>query len=163
MQVKVVGFDTIKDLYKEDLFFEKIWAECYKGPYNHFLLQDGFLFRKNCLCIPHCSLRDAILIEAHSSNLGGHFGKNKTLALIQENFYWPKMERDVIRYVERCGTCHMAKSWAQNTGLYTPLPVAEAPWQDVSMDFLIGLPRTQRHKDSVMVVVDHFSKMAHFI
>lgn len=87
MQVKVVGFDTIKDLHKDDLFFGKIWAKCFKGPYKHFLLQDGFMFRKNYLCIPQCSLREAILIEAHSSNLGGHFGKNKTLALIQENFY----------------------------------------------------------------------------
>ncbi|GJZ33590.1 RNA-directed DNA polymerase [Tanacetum coccineum] len=133
-------------------FVIKHKAECSKGPYKQFLLQDGFLFKKNYVCIPHCSLREAILIEAYSSNLGGHFGRNKTLALIQENFYWPKMERDVIRYVERCGTCYMAKSRAQNTGLYTPLPVAEAPWQDVSMDFVVGLPRTQRHKDSVMTI-----------
>ncbi|GJS32473.1 transposon ty3-I gag-pol polyprotein [Tanacetum coccineum] len=135
-------------------FVIKHKAECSKGPYKQFLLQDGFLFKKISVCIPHCSLREAILIEAYSSNLGGHFGRNKTLALIQENFYWPKMEKDVIRYVERCGTCYMAKSRAQNTGLYTLLPVAEAPWQDVSMDFVVGLPRTQRHKDSVMVVVD---------
>ncbi|GJS56056.1 putative reverse transcriptase domain-containing protein [Tanacetum coccineum] len=144
------------------IFVIKHKAECSKRPYKQFLLQDGFLFKKNSVCIPHCSLREAILIEAYSSNLGGHFGRNKTLALIQRNFYWPKMERDVIRYVKRCGTCHMAKSWAQNTGLYTPLPVAEAPWQDVNIDFIVGLPRTQRHKDSVMVV-DRFSKMAYFI
>lgn len=73
------------------------------------------------------------------------------------------MVRDVTRHVERCRTYHITKSHGQNSGLYTPLLVPKAPWEDVSLDFVVGLPRTQRNKDYVMVVVDRFSKMAHFI
>ena len=67
-----------------------------------------------------------------------------------------------MRHIARCRTCCISKTWAQNLGLYTPLPVPEAPWLEVSMDFVVGLPKTQRNKDSV-VVVDCFSKLAHFI
>ncbi|GKE86445.1 RNA-directed DNA polymerase [Tanacetum coccineum] len=66
------------------------------------------------------------------------------------------MERDVNRLLERCRTCHIAKNHSSNAGLYTPLSVPVAPWEDVSLDFVLGLPRTQRAKDSVMVVKCHF-------
>ncbi|GKE55941.1 RNA-directed DNA polymerase, partial [Tanacetum coccineum] len=73
------------------------------------------------------------------------------------------MERDVNRLLERCRTCHIAKTYSSNAGLYTPLFVPVVPWEDVCLDFVLGLPRTQRAKDYIMVVVDRFSKMAHFV
>ncbi|PKI64738.1 hypothetical protein CRG98_014870 [Punica granatum] len=163
MQVKVLGFEIIKELYEEDVDFSKLWRECSKGPWKDFLVHDGYLFKSNKLCIPQCSLREAIIKEAHEGGLGGYFGRDKKLALIDAQFYWPNMIRDVSRHVERCKTCHIAKAHSQNTGLYTPLLVPNAPWEDVSIDFVVGLPRTQKNKDSVMVVVDRFSKMVHFI
>nr|GEU52981.1 reverse transcriptase domain-containing protein [Tanacetum cinerariifolium] len=77
--------------------------------------------------------------------------------------YWPKMKRDVNMLLERCRTFHIAKTYSSNAGLYTPLSVPVAPCEDVILNFVLGLPRTQRAKDSVMVVVDRFSKMAHFV
>ena len=62
-----------------------------------------------------------------------------------------------------CKTCQIAKSHSQNTRFYTLLPVPKAPWEDVSLDFVLCLPQTQRNKDYIMVVVDRFLKMAHFV
>ena len=93
----------------------------------------------------------------------GHVGVKKTEDVLSTYFYWPRMQRDVERYVSRCTTCNKAKSRLNPHGLYLPLPVPRAPWEDISMDFVLGLPRTKRGSDSVFVIVDHFSKMAHFL
>jgi hypothetical protein len=93
----------------------------------------------------------------------GHFGVAKTLDVLHEHFYWPKMKRDVQRICEQCITCRKTKSRIQPHGLYTPLPVPTEPWVDISMDFFLGLPRSKKGRDSIFVVVDRFSKMAHFI
>ena len=73
------------------------------------------------------------------------------------------MWKEVEKLVGGCNTCMSAKMGAQPNGPYMPLPVSDRPWEDVSMDFIVGLPRTRKGFDSIMVVVDRFSKMAHFI
>jgi hypothetical protein len=74
----------------------------------------------------------------------GHFGVKKIQNVLAAHFFWPKMRRDVERYVSRCTTCNKAKSQLNPHGLYMPFPVPSVPWEDISMDFVLGLPRTKR-------------------
>jgi hypothetical protein len=104
-----------------------------------------------------------LLQEAHGGGLMGHFGVKKTEDILAAHFFWPKMRRDVVRFVARCTTCQKAKSRLNPHGLCMPLPTPSVHWEDISMDFVLGLPRTKRGRDSIFVVVDRFSKMAHFI
>lgn len=93
----------------------------------------------------------------------GHFGRDKTYEMLGDHFYWPKMRRDVERLVQCCVTCHKAKSKQNTHGLYTPLLIPSVHWEGISIDFVLGLPRTKRGRDSIFMVVDRFSKMTHFI
>ncbi|XP_052489816.1 uncharacterized protein LOC105763661 [Gossypium raimondii] len=95
---------------------------------------EGYLFREGKLCVPQSSVRNVLVEEAHSGGLMGHFGIAKTLAILHEHFYWPKMKRDVIRKCDRCITCKKAKSRIKPHGLYTLLPIPDAPWMTGSED-----------------------------
>jgi hypothetical protein len=121
------------------------------------------LFKGNQLCIPKCSMRDNLLKEKHSGGLVGHFSHDKTFAQLSSSYYWPGMRTKVIKFVNRCRICQHVKGKRQNTGLYQPLPIPESPWDAISMDFVLGLRRTQRGCDSIFVVVDIFSNKTHFI
>ncbi|KAK1617422.1 hypothetical protein QYE76_022939 [Lolium multiflorum] len=160
----IFGLETIKEQYLHDADFKDVLLNCKDGrTWNKFVLNDGFVFRANKLCIPDSSVRLLLLQEAHGGGLMGHFGVKKTEDVLAAHFFWPRMRRDVERFVARCTTCQKAKSRLNPHGLYMPLPVPSVPWEDISMDFVLGLPRTQKGRDSIFVVVDRFSKMAHFI
>ncbi|XP_026384535.1 uncharacterized protein LOC113280099 [Papaver somniferum] len=100
------AFDYVKNIYPEDEDFSKLWNQC--SSQNHrvddFLIQGGFFFKGNRLCIPKGCLRLHLMRELHGSGIGGHFGRDKTIALVEE-----------------------------------------------------------RSNDSIMVIVDRYSKMVHFI
>lgn len=101
-----------------------------------------------------------LITEIHNE---GHVGRDRTLQLVSSSYFWPSLRRDVERLVSRCTTCQRSKGHATNAGLYFPLPVPTQLWTDISMDFVVGLPRTQHGFDSIFVVVDRFSKTARFI
>ena len=69
------------------------------------------------------------------------------------------MYKDVHEFVRSCGICQVAKEVSWNIGLYTSIFIPEKPWSDISMDFVLGLPKTTRGYDSLFLFVDIFSKM----
>lgn len=160
MHTSVIGFSSFAELYSTDPFFARILADVTMGIESAYTLEDGFLFKDLRICVPDCSLRLQIISELHNE---GHVGRDRTLQLVSHSYFWPTLRRDVERFVARCRVCQQGKGKATNAGLYLPLPIPTQSWTYVSMDFVLGLPRTKRGFDSIFVVVDRFSKMAHFL
>ena len=74
------------------------------------------------------------------------------------------MKKEVAAYVARCDTCCRIKAiHLRPAGLLQPLSIPEWKWEEISMDFITGLPTTQKGNDSIWVIVDRLSKVAHFI
>ncbi|CAI7784235.1 unnamed protein product [Closterium sp. NIES-53] len=108
-------------------------------------------------------LRELLLQEAHDGATSGHFGVEKTQQQLQRYYYWPEMLTDVQRHVASCPTCQVMKSSRKRpAGQLQPIPPPECAWQQVTMEFVTGLPVGASGNDAILVVVDRLTKMAHF-
>lgn len=108
-------------------------------------------------------MRENLIKEKHNRGIAGHFGQDKTISIVRKHYFWPQLSQDVNKFVQSCRMCQTTKGINHNIGLYQPLLAPSRPQKDISMDSILGLPRTQRGNDLVFVVVDRFWKMAHFI
>lgn len=129
---------------------------------NGFLVKDGVLFYHGRLYVPE-ACRLTILTACHDSPLAGHWGAKKTQDFISRDFWWPHLQQTVSDYVGTCQVCQRTKAARDKpSGLLHPLPVPSARWASVTMDFMVSLPDCKGY-NSIMVVVDRFTKMAHFV
>ena len=108
-------------------------------------------------------LRQRLLELYHDTPITGHLGIGGTYKLVTRNYYWTNMHDYITQYVNNCTTCIRAKKRNYKLhGVLRPLPIPEGPWQWTESDHIVKLPKSKGF-DSIYVVVDRFTKMAHFI
>ncbi|KAL0550001.1 hypothetical protein IC582_014497 [Cucumis melo] len=129
------------------------------------LSSDGGLLFERRLCVPSDSaVKTELLSEAHSSPFSMHPGSTKMYQDLKRVYWWRNMKREVAEFVSRCLVCQQVKAPRQKpAGLLQPLSIPEWKWENVSMDFITGLPRTLRGFTVIWVVVDRLTKSAHFV
>ncbi|KAL4572161.1 hypothetical protein LXL04_018930 [Taraxacum kok-saghyz] len=157
--------EKIKEGLNQDPLTQNLMKMAKEGKTRKFWIEDGLLLTTgNRMYVPKWnSLRRDILKECHDSKWAGHPGTHRTKALVERTYYWPSMHNDVEAYVKTCLVCQQDKvEQSKPAGLLEPLPVAERPWESVSLDFISALP-TSEGSGSILVVVDRFSKYGTFI
>jgi hypothetical protein len=132
---------------------------------KQYTFEDDLLLYENLVVVPTANLQLEVMLDSHSTLATGHFGVNKTLELIQRNFYWPGMRRSIQKLIKGCDTCSRAKAdRSKPYGLLHPLPIPEGRWTDLSIDFITDLPPSGTDKyDQICVVKCRLTKQAHFI
>jgi hypothetical protein len=127
--------------------------------------EHGIVWFRKRICVPDVDhLREKILQEAHDSAYSIHPGSTKMYQDLKVKYWWSGMKRDVAAHVALSDVCQRVKAEHQRpAGLLQPLKVPEWKWEEIGMDFIVGLPRTRDGYDSIWVIVDRLTKVAHFI
>jgi hypothetical protein len=156
----------VMDGYKHDDQAQKLLAalSVTLAPLGPYKLKSGILRYKDRIWIGNnFPLQNQIMLALHDSPVGGHSGFPVTYRRIKQLFSWPSMKTSVKDYVKSCAICQQSKpDRSKYPGLLQPLPVPDQAWDVISMDFVEGLPWSS-NADTILVVVDTFSKYSHFI
>jgi hypothetical protein len=109
-------------------------------------------------------LHKQILDEAHLSKFSMHPGSTKMYQDLKQNFWWTRMRREIAKYVSECDICQRVKaSHLKTASILQPLSIPSWKWEDISIDFIVGLPNTSLRHDSIWVIIDRLTKTAHFL
>ena len=157
---------TVTSETQKDPHLSKIIADLQRDPHSHrhYTVTNGKLFYKGRLVLAANSIWiPQLLQEFHSTPMGGHSGAYRTYRRLAASLYWKGMMSHVIKFMAECSICQRCKYQATSpAGLLQPLPIPTAIWEDISLDFISGLPKVSG-SDTVLVVVDRLTKYAHFL
>ncbi|QRW03545.1 Retrotransposable element Tf2 protein [Ceratobasidium sp. AG-Ba] len=152
----------IISMIRESLSDDESLTTLIEKQYDKYEWKEELLWYEGRIVIPeNKEIRLAILEMHHDNPIAGHQGQARTLELISRRYYWPAMKQQVNRFVETCEICQRSKGHKQYAPP-KPLPIPQKPWEDIAYDFIVKLPESQG-MDSILVVIDRFSRQAHFI
>ncbi|MBW0525940.1 hypothetical protein O181_065655 [Austropuccinia psidii MF-1] len=159
--------DTIQKEVRQDKDYKKIRKQLARGEsvttYSLEPQAKLSLFKDRVVIPSNEEIQLNILQKRHDSPLAGHTGQEKTLKLIKRDFDWAGMNQFIKDYVSSCHQCSRNKNiHHEKFGLLKPLQIPSGPWKPLTMDFITQLPLFNNF-DSILVVVDRFSKISNFI
>ncbi|KAJ4717010.1 Retrotransposon protein, putative, Ty3-gypsy subclass [Melia azedarach] len=161
LSIQSTLIERIKKAQQSDEFLKKIMEEVLAGRSPGFVVSnDGVLRFEGRLCVPNNKdIKHEILTEAHNSLYTIHPGSTKMYQDLRVIYWWVNMKKEIAQFVEQCLTCQQIKAEHQRpSGLLKPLLVPEWKWKRIAMDFVVGLPKTQKGYNAVWVIVDSWDK-----
>jgi len=131
---------------------------------EEWIEEQGLILFRGKVYVPRDEeLRKEITHLHHNTSISGHPGRWKMLKLVMRNYWWPGISKYVLNYVDRCDICQRGKALPEMpAGKLMPNPIPNAPWMDISVDFIMGLPEAQGY-DAILVICDRFTKQVHII
>nr|GEU68077.1 putative reverse transcriptase domain-containing protein [Tanacetum cinerariifolium] len=146
-----------KPLRKEDL--ERMQKQIFE------IRTNGIRYHDKRIWLPlHEGLRDLIMHESYKSKYSIHPGSTKMYQNLRRLYWWPNIKADIATYVDQCLTCAKVKAeHMKPSGLLQQPEIPKWKWENVTMDFMTGLPRTLSGYDLIWVIVDRLTKSAHFL
>ncbi|KAE8668680.1 Detected protein of unknown function [Hibiscus syriacus] len=166
LTLKPSWLDRIKELQaRDENCSKKLQQTRNRECADYEMKADGNLYYHGRLVIPDDDeLKNDVLTEAHCSPLTMHPGGNKMYMDLKSRYWWPGMKKDITEFVSKCLTCQQVKAEHQvPSGLLQPMTIPQWKWENITMDFVAGLPLTPNKRDSIWVIVDRLTKSAHFI
>jgi hypothetical protein len=151
--------DKGEQIIKENLNHKVEKYKCFRQD------SKGILWFEDRLVVPkNIDLKKRLLDEAHPSKFSMHPGNTKMYHDLKPMYWWTRLKREIAKYVSECDTCQRIKaSHLKSAGTLQPLSIPSWKWDNISMDFIVGLPNTSRHHDSIWDTMGRLTKVAHFL
>jgi hypothetical protein len=166
LKLESILLQRIIDAQRTDKGMKYIHEKMETGKANCFRKDNqGVIWFKDHIVVPKdTEVRQQILDEAHLSRYSIHPGSTKMYQDLKQHYWWTKMKIEIACYVAKCDTCRWVKATHMKAaGPLQSLSIPTWKWEDISMYFIMGLPRTAKGFDSIWVIIDRLTKIAHFL